>query len=133
TSRPSFDQRRDRSIFGGDRSAEAIVDACGYEINVLADPVGTEEGAGRVRERDQAILHEEVIIFDGDGPTRRKAEFDAGANRPTPAGVPACGGRLHATKINMEPVGRHGGAALHVDQHVVPGVAELPGEEAKRI
>src|SRR5262249_2983928 len=67
-------------------------------------------------------------------PVRREADFEAGADRAAPAGV--VGGRNkratgHSEHVILVVDDR--GAALYVEQHVVPGIADLAGEQPKGV
>src|SRR5215218_10438784 len=81
-----------RSVLPDDRATPAVVDARSDDIDVLADPLRGEEGAGRVDEGLGAVLHEQVIVLDAGGPVGGEAELEARADRATPAGVVAGGG-----------------------------------------
>ena len=82
------------------------------------------------------VAHEQMVVFDADRPVRRKAEFEAGSDRAAPAGFAGLSRttrrRSPVTKLDVLVVG-DGGAALHVPEHVVPGVADLAGEQAERV
>src|SRR5207248_2782209 len=111
----------------------------GDEVDVLLDAVVGEEGAGRAKsavvgEDVGAIAHEQVVVLDGGRPVRGEAELDAGADRATPAGGVADAGDNHvgAGEVAAEAVIGDRSTTLHVEQHVVEGVADLAGEEAER-
>src|SRR3954468_304105 len=93
--------------------------------------VGARDGNGGCRERNVAGAHEQVVVFKGTGPVRRKADFNSGADTPPPAGfarliifVAGCGEEGAVFVVGDRS------AALHVPKNVVPGVADLAGEEA---
>src|SRR5258708_9972241 len=83
--------------------------------------------------------HEEVVIFNGNGPVRREAKFKACSYGTAPASfgglVPHDTGRQ---SLSRRSGGEDGAvfvvgdrtAALHVPEDVVPGIADLAGEEA---
>src|SRR3954468_4747366 len=127
------------SVLRDDRTAPAIVDADGNEVDVLTDALRAEE----VTDRDQgtvadkvvaALAHEEVVVFDRGRPVRREAELETGADGAAPAGV-ADGVRELNVRSGIEgaeTVAGDGTAALHVEQHIAEGIADLAGEEAER-
>ena len=79
----------DRSVFGDDRAAEAIVHADSAQIDILADAQGRAYAAADRRQRDVAVVQEDVVVFEADRPVRREAELDTGADRAAPAGFAA--------------------------------------------
>src|SRR5262249_1905051 len=126
------------SVLRDHRAAPAIVHADGDEVDVLPDAIGAEKRAGHtgdavVGEGEGAIAHEQVIVFDRGRPVRREAVLEARADRATPAGVAdgVGGENVGADNEAAEAVVRHRGAALHVEQHVVDGIADLAGEKAE--
>src|SRR5258705_12782907 len=56
-------------------AAEAVVDARGDHVHVLADPVVDKSGVNRSepRERIIGIAHEQVVVFNAERPVRCKA------------------------------------------------------------
>src|SRR6185437_1574024 len=70
--------------------------------------------------------------LDGDRPARSEADFDADADHAAPAGF---GGSVEhdAAEQAVVLVAGDGSATLDVAEHVVPGVADLTGEEADRV
>src|SRR3954453_11329471 len=129
------------SVLRDDRAAESVVDAGGDQINVLADAVSARERADRRQravggERDVMAAHEQMVVFEADRPVRRKAVFDADADRAAPAGVVGTvelGSCKTARSDAAVAIASDGGAALHVKQCAVPGVADLAGEQAESI
>src|SRR5882757_9389097 len=123
------------------RAAKTVFDANSDHTNVLTDRVGAEYAAGRDPsqnacrcEGDVAVTHEKVIVLDRNRPIRCESEFDARSDDTAPACLTrriehrASGG--HRTS---ESVAGHGPAALHIPKDVVPGIADLAGEQAERI
>src|SRR5260370_6520372 len=115
-----------KSVLPDDRTTpvEAVVDASGDEVHILADRVSAEYAADRYdsgtqntcrREAAAMVTHEQVIVLDRNRPIRRESEFEAGSDDTTPACFTrrieqrACGGHH-----NPVVVGRHAGAAPHL-------------------
>src|ERR1700743_3906893 len=73
-----------------------------------------------------------MVVFERDRPARREAELDAGADRATPTGFAGAVEGDPGEKA-VVPVAGHSRAALHIAKHVVPGIADLTGEETDRI
>src|ERR1035437_237673 len=83
---------------------------------------------------DIAGAHEHVIVFKPNRPIRSEAIFTADTNHGTPARfrgrVESYIGRdIDAAILVVSD----GGTALHVQQHVVPSVTNLTGEQAKGV
>src|SRR5258706_5914994 len=85
-----------KSVLPDDRTTpvEAVVDASGDEVHILADRVSTEYAAGRYdsgsqntcrREAATMVTHEQVIVLDRNRPIRCESEFEAGSDDTTPA------------------------------------------------
>src|SRR3954468_20544735 len=77
-----------------------------------------------------------MVVFEADRPVRGEAVFDADADRAAPAGVVGTielGSGQTARSDAAVAVAGDGGAALHVKQRVIPGVADLAGEQAESI
>src|SRR6201999_1403030 len=110
--------------------AELVVHANRNQVDVLTDAVARE-----VAETHGAILQEDVVVFHAHRPVRRKADFDASADRATPIGVAArVGEQGSATKgEDVVTVVDNRGTALHTGQDVVPGIADLAGKEPERV
>src|SRR5258705_12812378 len=126
------------SVLRDDRAAPAIVDADGGEIDILTNPVGCRKSAdwkAKVSgciEADVAVRQEDVVILECDRPVRREAEFNTGTDRATPSGLPRTV-QQQSCRNDERPVfvGNDSGAALHVEQDIVPGVTDLAGEQAE--
>src|SRR5258708_1399928 len=119
--------RRLGSVLGDQRAAKLVVQASGEEIDVLLDAVGLRERGGD--EVDVLAIHEHVVVFERDRPVRREAVFEAGANHGTPTGVAGRGKQPTAAQsVDLVLVVGDSGTALRVEQHVVPGVADLAGQ-----
>ena len=87
-----------------------------------------------------------MIVFDRDGPLPRESEFDAGPHDTTPPGFarrregtarphagPSSDGRDRGVRYAVIFVVGERRPALHIREHIVPGVADLAGEETDRI
>src|ERR1700686_5407737 len=125
------------SVFRDNRTTPTVADTRRNQIDVLTDSVGTHQSACGPNNRDStgrgkpdgSVAHEHVIVFDAEGPIRRKAEFKSGADRSTP---PAFG--RSSTYVTAESadrfvnIARYGAAALDVEEDVVPGITDLSGE-----
>jgi len=108
------------------------------EPSVAAETQSTGSGDAGDTVVDEGIglvLQENVVVLDAGRPVRSEAEFEPGADRAAPAGVVNGVRNLNAgsRREAVKTIGNHGGAALHVEQHVVPGVANLAGEQTERI
>src|SRR5215475_1000887 len=123
-----------RSIPRDDRTAEGIVHANRTNIGVLADVVGRRKGAKRSDGVEIAATKEQVVILDAHRPVRCKADFYAGAERTAPAGF-ACGIDEDIASHDEGPilVADDSTAALKIPEHIVPRVADLPGEKAEGV
>src|ERR1041384_1319276 len=123
-----------RSILRYDRTAEpaeAVVQAGQREAHALTDGVVARDRERRCGPRNIARTHEEMVVFQPNGPVRCEAEFDAGPNHATPTGF--------ARIVDLQAARRKDagisvvsdrGAAFHIQQQVVPAVADLAGEKA---
>src|SRR5258708_3473252 len=91
-------------------------------------------GENNRREVQRAGAHEQMVVFDSDRPIRCKTDFDAGSDRAAPAGFsyPVNGEAYSGCETLILVVG-DGTAALHIPEHVIPGIADLAGEQAQRI
>src|SRR3954462_5797294 len=123
--------RRRSSVLRDDRAAPAIVDSYRCHVDVLMNVVGARDGNGGYRERNVAGAHEQVVVFNGIGPVRRKTDFNSGPDSTAPAGFARliifdarCGEEGAVFVVGDRS------AALHVPRNVGPGVADLAGEEA---
>src|SRR5260370_8386444 len=72
---------------------EAVVDASGDEVHILADRVSAEYAADRYdsgtqntcrREAAAMVTHEQVIVLDRNQPIRPESEFEASPHHTTP-------------------------------------------------
>src|SRR5262245_57959038 len=95
------------SVLRDQRAAPAIVQADEAHVDVLTDAVAAERQAAWGREAKRAIAEEDVVVFDAHRPVRRKADFQAGADRATPT---AFAGRSEQGAVTDEARG---------DEHVV--------------
>src|SRR5260370_20938839 len=101
---------------------EAVVDASGDEVHILADRVSAEYAADRYdsgtqntcrREAATMVTHEQVIVLDRNRPIRCESEFESRSDGTTPAGFTrrieqrACGGPRASPFLR-----RSGGARL---------------------
>src|ERR1700738_4856568 len=129
-----------RSVLRDHRATPTVVDADGDEIDVLANTFVREDRSGRngnasVHQSNVPVVHEHVIVFDRGRPVRGEAVFEAAASHATPAGVVVAGCNEVAGRGEERAmaVGSHRGAALYVKQSVVPGVADLAGEQSESV
>src|SRR3984893_13338590 len=117
-------------------TAEAVVDAQGDHIHILADPVVEETDKTQIgsRERIIRVAHKQVIVFNTGGPIRCEAILPSNTHGATPAGR-ACRGQFNAGKVieDAKAVARHCRAALEVKQRGVPCITDLAGEKADAI
>jgi len=80
------------SVFRDNRTTPTVVDTRRDQIDVLMDSVGTHQSACGANRRDNtgrgkpngSVAHEHVIVFDAEGPIRRKAKFKSGADVTPP-------------------------------------------------
>ncbi len=93
-----------------------------------------DEVAG-ASEIDVTTFEEDVIVLDANRPIRRKAIFEAGADRPAPAGLVARPIEFKAGCNVKGPVAiaDDGGATFDVEQGVVPGVTDLARDQTKGV
>src|SRR3954469_836553 len=127
-----------RSVPRDHRTAPAIVQADEAHVDVLPNPVAAEDPTRGRCEADRAIAKEDVVVLKAQRPVRGEAELQTGPDRSTPASLPrrsqqrARAGRT-CSSVDVVLVADDGGAALHVKQHVVPGVTALTGDEAESV
>ena len=86
------------------------------------------------RERIIGIAHEQVVVFNTKRPVRCEAVLKSNTDGAAPAGR-AGRGQFNAGKRfeDAKAVARHRRTALYVEQRLIPGVADLAGEEADTI
>src|SRR5215475_12536833 len=104
-----------RLVLRDDRAAELVVQADEAHVDVLLDAKGVA-GNG-----DVLVAQEEVVVLDANRPVRRKADFQTCADRAA--------GHVEGVKL----VADDRRTALHIEQDVVPGIADLASEQAKRV
>src|SRR5712671_1739325 len=124
------------SVLRDDRAAPAIVDAHRDKIDVLPDAVfaGEAERRNRRSEVAGAGAHEQVVVCDSGRPVRRETIFQTDANRAAPTGVIVAVERNASERVVAPELVVHDRcAALHVEQNVVEGVADLTSEEAEPV
>src|SRR5882724_6504088 len=140
--RPAFSQfetpqLRLTSVFRDHRATPAVVDSRGDHIDVLTDAVDSrinaDRGGKNGREADVASAHEQMIVFNGSRPVRRKSIFKTGPDRAAPAGFTGAIKHRAADGQTLVLVVGDGGAALHIPKNVVPGIADLAREQAQRV
>jgi hypothetical protein len=115
---------------------EVVVHASRDKIHIAADPISTKDGGSSWnKKRRVAVAHEDMIVLNGNRPIRGKAVFEADANCAAPLRVIAgrSYNRVRCGKEDIPTIVGHRGAALHVEQDVVPGIANLAGEQPERI
>src|SRR5205823_1893258 len=79
--------------------------------------------------------HEQMIVFEARRPVRCKTKFKTAADRATPAGLIDCRRSEYVTDsgIDVKAIARHRSTALHVEQDIVPGIADLASEQSERV
>src|ERR1700691_2179523 len=121
------------SVLRDDRTAEMKIDAGGNHVDAQIDAVvAGNSGDGNGRESEVLAAHEAVVVFQRERPVRQEANFDTGADCTAETRF----GRLIECRADSETVirvVRERRSALHVPQDVVPGVADLAGEQSERI
>jgi hypothetical protein len=75
------------SVLRDHGTAKTVVHPNGSDVHVLTDIVAARGCNGRCREHNIGAAHEQVVVFDGSGPVRRKADFNSRAHGATPTGV----------------------------------------------
>src|ERR1700694_6274682 len=78
-----------RSVPCDDRTAPAVVHPYRSHVHALTDIVASRDRNGRRRERNVGTAHEQVVVFNGNGPAWRKADFNSCSHSTTPTGI-AC-------------------------------------------
>src|SRR5215468_2630306 len=78
-------------VLPDNRAAPAIVHADGSDVSVLLDvvPAGRNTNPPVEVEIDVSAAQEEVVVFECDRPVRSERDFNAGADRATPAALGA--------------------------------------------
>jgi hypothetical protein len=72
------------SVLRDDGTAKTVVHPNGSDVHVLTLRVTAMADAGNTT---LGLPHEQVVVFDGSGPVRRKADFNSRAHGATPTGV----------------------------------------------
>src|SRR5262249_10819065 len=107
---------------------EAIVDAGHDHVDITTKALAAEEHAAGCHEGCVAItiiiIEEYVVVLDADRPTRRETVFETDTNRTTPTGVGVTPCNDCVAKKDVSALVNHRGAALDVEQNVVPGVSD---------
>src|SRR6185312_1834203 len=86
------------------------------------------------RKVDVPRAHEQVIVFESDREVRDDAEFEAYPDGAPPAGLVGCVDQCRGGNIeNVVLRAGEGTAAFHVDERIVEGITDLPGEQAESI
>src|SRR3982075_4224470 len=125
------------SVLRYNRTTPTVVHAHRDQIDVLTHAVGPHQSACGPNERDNtcrvkshgSIAHEQMIVFDAEGPIRRKAKLKSGADRSTPPAFGRSGTYVTAKSADcFVNIARYSGAALDVEEGVVPGITDLSGE-----
>src|SRR5262249_33996458 len=99
----------------------------------LGDAVGGTEDTSRRDRIEGARAQEQTVVFEADRPVRRETDFDACADRATPAGVVDGVDQHSGRSEGPKAIADDGRAALHITEPVVPGPADLAGQQAERI
>src|SRR5262249_25110609 len=99
---------------------------------ILLDVLGLEEQ--RSRESDVARTHEQMVVLDTDRPVLREPKFETSTDCAAPTGFVGRGEqRTGGPTEGLILVAGDGGTAFDVEQNLVPGVADLPFNQPKRI
>ena len=96
----------------------------------------TKSGGNRIdtRERIIGIAHEQVVVFNTERPVWCEAVLKSDADGAAPAGRAGRGQFNAGNRFeDAKAVARHRRTALYVEQRLIPGVADLAGEEANTI
>src|SRR3954454_17189733 len=117
------------SVTAEARAAELVVQADEAHVDVLTDAVGR----GHQREGDVLVLQEDVVVLDANRPVRREAVLEACTDRTTPAGLVCRREQRAANGRDFILAADDSRTALGVKEDVVPGVADLTGNQAERI
>lgn len=124
------------SVSGRDRcavSTEAVVQPKRDHIHILADAAAGEDkpsGSDYACEAGIITPHPEMVVFDTERPVGREAVLPAHAEGAAPARVASrCQADPGDVVEYIEPIARHGAAALHVKQRGIPRPTELRREE----
>ena len=126
-----------KSVLRYNRTTPTVVHAHRDQIDVLTHVVGPHQSACGPNERDNtgrvkshgSIAHEQVIVFDAERPVRRKAKLKSGTDRSTPPAFGRSGTYVPADGADsFVNIARYSGAALDVEQDVVPSITDLSGE-----
>src|SRR6185503_2377385 len=124
------------SVPGDDRTGatELVAEARGDHVDVLMDAVDAREDDAWSGERDVTAAHETVHVVDTDDDVRCNAEVETDTDCTAPTGL--AGGVEHQIGTRdktVVPVIHTHCAALDVEQHVIPSVADLAREQADRV
>src|SRR5947209_7836302 len=118
------------SVLRNDGAAELVVQANEAHVDVLTDAIGRRHQ----REGDVLVLQEDVVVLDANRPIRGKTILDAGADGAAPTGLVVRGQqRAGGRAEHLVLAAGHSRTALDVEQDVVPGVADLTGDQTERI
>ena len=104
-------------------TAEAVVDAQGDHVHVLTDPVVEYACETRVDHGEGVVCisHPQMVVFDTEGPVRRKAVLKSNTQGATPARR-TCRDQTDAGEVVAygKAIVRHRRAALDVEQCRIP-------------
>src|SRR3954453_20693265 len=117
------------SVTAEARAAELVVQADEAHVDILTDAIGRRHQ----REGDVLVLQEDVVVPDANRPVRREAVLQAGTDRATPAGLIGRGQQCAAKGRDFILAADDSRTALGVNEDVVPGVADLTGDQTERI
>src|SRR6478672_6357366 len=116
-------------------TAKFVADAASDHADIRPG-VGGEGADCEVRRQERAAvtLSEEIVVFDAGSPIRRETILKAHTDYSAPTG-PLCLPKADAGEgiEDVEALACDGGAALHINQGCIPGVADLTREEAQAI
>src|SRR3954447_4958532 len=117
------------SVTAEARAAELVVQANEAHVDVLADAIGANQAC----ERDVLVLQEDVVVLDANRPVRGETVLEAGTDRATPTGLIVRGQQRPAKGRDFILAAGDSRTALGVKEDVVPGVADLTGDQTERV
>src|SRR3954451_17171476 len=117
------------SVTAEARAAELVVQADEAHVDILTDAIGR----GHQREGDVLVLQEDVVVLDANRPVRGETVLEAGTDRATPTGLIVRGQQCAAKGRDFILAAGDSRTALGVNEDVVPGVADLTGDQTERV
>jgi hypothetical protein len=98
--------------------------------SVLMDvTAGARSGVARTL---LSLTAPEIVVLDADGPIRRNAILQTGADHAAPASAFGVGeARTGHRAVQAEILTADRRATLYIEEYVVRGVADLPGKQGQ--